>query len=227
MTLRSFSHYLSLISPRYGAGQVFSDFLEMTICALQMGEAEDRYLQLVQRYDKPEVETFSMALAALVNEMTGDGQGLIDVLGEYFMQEISHGHNGQYFTPQPICDMLCGIIKSDGPGYRVADPACGSGRMLLGAAKLNRSLLFYGADRDLACVHMTVINLCLNGLFGEVSWMDSLTGEWFRGYKMTIHPEGVPCIKQISQQESLLALKLPAPVEQKRNHTGQQLVFHF
>jgi len=31
---------------------------------------------------------------------------------------------------------------------RISDPACGSGRMLLAAGKLNRSSLLYGADLD-------------------------------------------------------------------------------
>lgn len=227
MNMQSFAHYMSLISPRYGAGQVFSDFLEMTLCALQLGAAEKRYQQIVQRYDKPEVDTFSKAFAALILEMTGDGSGLVDVLGEYFMQEISHGRNGQFFSPQPVCDMLTGIIRSNGPGYRVADPACGSGRMLLSAAKLNRSLMMYGADNDITCVHMAVINLCLNGLFGEIAWMDTLTGQWYRSYRIELHPKGVPFVRQISQDESLVAMKLPVPVEQKRHRIGQQLMFHF
>lgn len=227
MKMQSFAHYLSLISPRYGAGQVFSDFLEMTLCALQLGAAEPRYHQIIQRYDKPELDTFSKAFAALTMEMTGDGSGLVDVLGEYFMQEISHGRNGQFFTPQNICDMLTGIIRANGPGYRVADPACGSGRMLLSAAKLNRSLLLCGADNDLTCVHMAVINLCLNGLFGEIAWMDTLTGQWYRSYRIELHPKGVPFVRQITENESLLAMKLPVPAEQKRFNHKQQLVFNF
>jgi len=34
--------------------------------------------------------------------MNADGSGLIDVLGEYFILNISYGKNGQFFTPQPI-----------------------------------------------------------------------------------------------------------------------------
>lgn len=227
MSRGSFSWYLSLISPRYGAGQVFSDLLEMTLCALQLGAAESRYHQIIQRYDKPEVQIFSKAFAALTMEMTGDGSGLVDVLGEYFMQEISHGRNGQFFSPQNICDMLTGIIRANGPGFRVADPVCGSGRMLLAAAKLSRGLLFYGADKDLVCVHMAVINLCLNGLFGEIAWMDTLTGHWYRSYRIELHSKGVPFVRQIDQDESLMALKLPVPAEQKRCNHKQQLVFNF
>ncbi len=55
MRLSSFSYHLNLVSFRYGAGQVISDFLEMTLCALQLGAAEGRYLEIVRRYDKPEL----------------------------------------------------------------------------------------------------------------------------------------------------------------------------
>jgi len=225
--VNSFSHYINLISPRYGTVRVFSDFLELTICALQMGAAEERYFQIIQRYDTADLEVFSKALAALTLQMTGDGSGLVDILGEFFEKEISHGLNGQFFSPQSLCDMLTGIVRSNGPGYRVADPACGSGRMLLSAAKLNRSLLFYGADNDLTCVHMSAINLCLNGLFGEIAWMDTLTQNWYRSYRIELHSKGVPFIRQINQEESQLAMKLNLPMEQKRVKLKQQLVFNF
>ncbi len=227
MRLSSFSYHLNLVSSRYGAGQVFSDFLEMTLCALQLGAAESRYLEIVRRYDKPEVDQFSLAFAALVIEMTGDGSGLVDVLGEYFMMEISHGRNGQFFSPQPLCDMLSGMVKAGGPGYRVADPACGSGRMLLAAAKFNRNILLFGADNDITCARMAAINLCLNGLFGEISWMDTLANKWYRGYKIELHQKGVPYIREIDQEESYLVLRLPEPRVQKRQAVSQQLVFHF
>lgn len=229
MKLQSFAHYMNLISPRHGAVQVFSDFLEMTVCALQLGEAEIRYSQLIKRYDRSDMEAFSLALAALVNEMTGDGQGLIDVLGEHFMKEISHGHNGQYFTPQPICDMMAGMIRAGGTGRRVADCACGSGRMLLAAAKFDRSLRFYGADITRECAHMTAINLCLNGLFGEVAWMDSLANKFFAGWQVDLHPKGVPYLKEITEDQSYQVLRFSdvKPLEVDKKPSQQQLIFNF
>ncbi len=88
--------------------------------------------------------------------------------------------------------------------------------------------MLYGADNDIACARMATINLCLNGLFGEIAWMDTLTWNWYRSYLIELHPKGVvPCVRQIAREESLLAAKLPVPAEQKRNTLGQQLVFHF
>ncbi len=50
--------------------------------------------------------------------------------------------------------------KTDLDGRRtVNDPCCGSGRMLLSAAKIQPSWQFVGQDVDLRCVRMTAINL--------------------------------------------------------------------
>ena len=119
------------------------------------------------------------------------------------------------------------MVKSYGPGYRVCDPACGSGRMLLAAAKFNRAIQMYGADNDLTCVNMAVINLCMNGLFGEIAWMDSLSNQWYRSYQIELHEKGVPYIRQITEDECYIVLKLPEPVVQKKESLQQQLVFHF
>ncbi len=110
-----------------------------------------------------------------------------DALGDLFMDLVSHGHNGQFFTPQPICDMMS--IMTIAPdqledGKSVLDCACGSGRMLLAAAKRNRNLKFYGSDLDLTCVKMTLINMVLNTMVGEVAHMDALTLQHFKTYSV-------------------------------------------
>jgi len=33
-------------------------------------------------------------------------EGFRDPLGEFYMMHISHGHLGQYFTPEPITDFM-------------------------------------------------------------------------------------------------------------------------
>lgn len=209
--------------------RVFSDFLEMTVCALQLGTAEERYLEIIRRYEKPDVHRFSEAFAAMVIEMSGDGSGLVDTLGEFFMINISRGHNGQFFTPQPICDMMAGLVRAGGTGRRVADCACGSGRTLLAAARYDRSLLFYGADVSRECAHMTAINLCLNNLYGEVAWMDSLSNKFYGGWQIALHPKGAPYLRAITADQSYQVLRLPEiqPVEVDKKPAQQQLIFNF
>ena len=172
--LKSFSQYILQIGYKYGLHSVFDDFLEMVICSLSLGAKEDRYHEIVRNFEKPDAYLMAEAFGALVIEMDNKGEGLKDGFGDFYMEYLSHGLNGQFFTPEPICDMMARILNPAGFGERVADCCCGSGRMLMAAAKVSRNSLFFGADIDRTCAMMCVINLCLNELLGEVCWMDTL-----------------------------------------------------
>ncbi len=232
--LKSFSQYILKIGYKYGVNSVFDDFLEMVICSLSLGAKEDRYHEIVRNYEKPDAYLMAEAFGALVIEMDNKGEGLIDGFGDFYMEYLSHGHNGQFFTPEPICDMMARIINPAGFGERVADCCCGSGRMLLAAAKIKRDSLFFGADIDRTCAMMCVINLCLNGLLGEVCWMDTLMNRFYAGWRIELQQEhGVPYIREIAEKESNMVLRLPEKkqelIEQQipvKNVT-QQLMFEF
>lgn len=115
-------------------------------------------------------------------------EGFGDPLGEFYMLEISHGRLGQYFTPEHISDMMA-IMTYDKPkdlsGKTVLDPACGSGRTLLSLAKLNRKIHCYGADLDLTCCKMSLLNMLLNSLTGEIAHMNTLSNEFFTGFRFS------------------------------------------
>ncbi|MDX9884015.1 MAG: N-6 DNA methylase, partial [Prolixibacteraceae bacterium] len=198
------------IGYKYGLHSVFDDFLEMVICSLSLGAKEDRYFEIVRNYEKPDAYLMAEAFGSLVVEMDNDGEGLKDGFGDFYMEYLSHGHNGQFFTPEPVCDMMARILNPAGFGERVADCCCGSGRMLMAAAKIKRNCLFFGADIDRTCAMMCVINLCLNGLLGEVCWMDTLMNRFYGGWRIELHPEhGIPYIREIKESESYLVLRLP------------------
>ena len=211
--MKSFTATLNELSLRHGAGTVFSDMLTMIICGFSMKQQEDLYFKTIKPYQKAEVMKFSEAFAALVIEMTGDGSGMVDVLGEYFMEYLSFGKNGQFFTPMQICDMMARINNPVQETPRIFDPACGSGRMLMAMAKLNRFATFYAADLDANCAKMTVVNMCLNGMFGEVAHMNSITNQWYAGWSISPLLNGCPYIRQISEKESYIHLKLPVSHE--------------
>jgi type I restriction-modification system DNA methylase subunit len=213
--LKSFSQYMQQLAVRNSISKVFTDFLEMSVCALSLGAMETRYLEIVGRYEKHEVNLLADAFAAMVLEMDNNGEGLRDILGDFFMEHISHGHNGQFFTPEPICEMMARMTNPIESDSRILDCACGSGRILIAAAKVNRNASFYGADIDRTCCMMCLINFCLNGLLGEVAWMDSLSNQFFGAWQIRLHPGGgIPYIVPITEAESLIVLKLP---EQKAN----------
>lgn len=161
---------------------VFNSILDFTLIAYRYhptGEALQAAHQQLTTW--PEKE----AITSFLTEMTDlQPEGFGDPLGEFYMMHISYGHLGQYFTPEPITDMLAHMNIGDNPqpGQTVLDPACGSGRTLLAAAKINRHLRFYGADLDATCCKMALINMLLNSLTGEIAHMNSLTNEFYRGY---------------------------------------------
>jgi hypothetical protein len=82
----------------------------------------------------------------------------------------------------------------------------------MAVAKVNPYGLFYGADVDPNCAKMTVINMHLNHMYGEVAWMDTITQEYYAGWEIYPHLKGVPCIRKISEKESYIKLKPPESV---------------
>ncbi len=101
-------------------------------------------------------------------------------------------------------------------GQKVLNPACGSGRMLLAAAKRNRFAKFYGADLDIACCKMALINMLLNSLQGEIAHLNSLSNEFYRGYKVRttlIRPHYIPYYIEFTEPE--LSNILLSPVKEQ------------
>ena len=57
---------------------------------------------------------------------------------------------------------------------------------------------------------MDVINLCLNGMIGEVAWMDTLCNRFYGRWQIDIHPVHiVPFVREIYEAESYIVLRLP------------------
>lgn len=112
-----------------------------------------------------------------------------DVLGEVFMRlGAATSDWGQFFTGEDEAAGAAALalsLSAEAPTpeapLTVCDPSCGSGRMLLAAARaLPRSWVegglcrFYGVDSDPLCVTMTRINLALAGVPCEVERGDAL-----------------------------------------------------
>lgn len=179
-----------------GRGQAFEDFLTCTRCALAGGTMEEEYLAVVAKgYDKGEqgkrgIDRITKAFAMTVNAMKNPGD---DVLGDLFTGGITYGEKGQFFTPDSVCDLMASLSvpteRTDEP-KTVCDPASGSGRMLLRVGRLQPHWEFTGQDSDPRCATMTAINLGLHGLFGWAAWMNTLTLECHRVFKIGMHFRG-------------------------------------
>jgi len=182
----------------------------MTICTLSGGQMEKEYLDLVRPYGNGEVgrraiDAFPAAVGDLIVAMEKTRK---DILGDIYQGAISYGHNGQYFTPEPVCEAMArmSMEQASGRAARIIDPCCGSGRLLLAAADVNPHAEFYGQDIDLRCVRMTAINLALRNLYGQVILGNSLSDERRLVYQTGFNGKGF--IAQITPAEC------PAPVRE-------------
>ena len=185
--------------------RIFDDFLTAVVAALSLGQLEERYEEAVKRY-KNGPDVFARSLGALILAME---QSQSDILGDVFEGAVSFGEHGQFFTPEELCRMMA-QMTDDGGGESVNDPACGSGRLLLAAARINPRRLFVGCDVDERCVKMAAINLALNGLRGRVVLGNTLTLDE-RGHFRTSHL-GIPGLVRWSTAKVLTERRSETPV---------------
>ncbi|NQU51643.1 MAG: SAM-dependent DNA methyltransferase [Bacteroidetes bacterium] len=201
---------MNRMASQHGVHSMFSDLLDLLIYTFSGERKEKEYLELIRKYEKPDAYTISEAMAALLVEMTGDGNGMVDVLGNYFEENLYFDKNRQLFTPQNTCDRMVRIQNPIQAMECITDLDCGSGRMLMAMAKVNRVSKFYGADNDANYAKIAVINLCLNKMYGEIAWMDSLSNQFFGGWVIEHTIKGIPRIREITKRESYIHLKLPS-----------------
>lgn len=190
MITKEFQQLFDTLSYSRDRGEVFTDFIDVCLYYLSVGMLRQEYDKIEKKYNEKELAMFHLMLEIVAVS----SEDFNDALGDVFMQFVSHGHNGQYFTPMHISDLMASMsgvegIKSESS---VCDPCCGSGRMLLSAAKLsckkndNLRPLCYGSDIDLLCVKMCVVNMVMNSIPGEIAWMDTLSMEHWRSYHIEL-----------------------------------------
>jgi hypothetical protein len=184
--MKEFNQLLTAFE-RFAYGQsLHSAFVELLDWALlpfrKWDDAESQNIALEKYRTHPKVKQL-ITLVTLIGDLS---EGFNDPLGELYMQAISNGFQGQYFTPTHVCDMMAAMsVGNDSlPGQTVCDCACGSDRMLLAAAKINRHLYLYGADLDNTCCKMALLNMLFSSLTGEIAHINSLSNQFYTGYKV-------------------------------------------
>ena len=206
--LKEFTKLFNQLAHRHSYLEVFNDFLDMVIYALANQQYEEEYKQVISKYNKQEQNQFAYLFAEMVLLMDDKGNGFVDCLGEFFMVNITRGRNGQFFTPTSVTDFMAQIVGDEPPvtNKTICDPACGSGRMLLSFAKSNsKDNWFFGADLDHTCVKMCVINLCLNGMKGQVAHMNSLSLDMYGVYEIYLDAARfyIPTIRKMPVEQSV------------------------
>ena len=82
-----------------------------------------------------------------------------------------------------------------------------TGRRFLGAAKFNRNLRFYGTDSFLPFVKISLLNLCLNGLYGEVAYSTAFNISLISIWSVDLNYKGKVIIRELVPEKSLIYQK--------------------
>lgn len=217
---------MDTLGRRFDLPRVFDDFLTVSICTVHQTniatrlqekdeENEKLYLETIQPYKRDELNQLAKLFSYV--QLSVYENPYSDLLGQYFTEHITRGRNGQYFTPEPVCDLMAKMQGADNQqkGKRVYDPACGSGRLLLQFAKVAPDNYFYANDVSMTCAKMSALNFMFNGLRGEVACMNTLSMEWIKGWQVNIPSLG---IKPIEKEESMIWVA-PKP----KSEDGEQL----
>lgn len=175
----------------FGRYDVFRDWVRLMLAALQRDD--DQYLDILDDYDRGRDLDRGDRPADLFTEAFGELQSLmadtnLDVLGMAY-EEFGMGDDafGQHFTPHHIGVRIVEMLTSDGdpePPITIADPACGSGRMLVLAARHHDApTICFGQDKDPLCAQMAALNFCFFNIDGVVVCGDTLTLEQLRAWE--------------------------------------------
>lgn len=179
---------------RHDLFTVFADFLEMAALSISNSvdlyhfeKREKRYLEIIGRYDRKEIDMFPQLLGELTNALEVEPT---DVLGNIYGQlELSNKWRGQFFTPMSVSQMMAELTltgyeeKIKEQGYiTVNEPACGGGVTIIALANALRKngynyqqcMRVVAQDIDIKSVHMCYLQLSLLGVDAVVMRGDTL-----------------------------------------------------
>ena len=100
-----------------------------------------------------------------------DEAGDIDILGdayEYMISQFAAGAGkkaGEFYTPQEVSQILADIVTTGTARLRnVYDPTCGSGSLLIRAARNGRAEDIYGQEKNPTTFNLARMNMLLHGI---------------------------------------------------------------
>jgi type I restriction-modification system DNA methylase subunit len=193
--VRDFRKILEQVSRRHDTRKAFDGFARLAACALAAQTREAEYLEEAKRWEKPELESFAEALAALIEEM--ECRPFEDILGGYYMEfalsQKGQQWNGEFHTPKPVCDLMARMMIGDAsvlPSDReitVCEPACGAGAMILSFAEacppdVRRRLRVTAIDISRTACDMAFINTTLWGVPTRVIHGNTLSLEFWAAW---------------------------------------------
>lgn len=179
------------------------------MCLSAFSRDEAMYNAAIDGYSDAELEYFVQAFAILQRVMA---ETQTEALGDvYELFGMASDHMGQHFTPHTVASAAAEMqlvgADDDQDGLHIADPAAGSGRMLVWTERklwekgTEQERLYTAQDMDEVCAKMAVLNFALFGMDGTVLHGDSLTMEVYQGWRVRETPLGGPQIESLSDDE--------------------------
>lgn len=184
---------------------VISDFFAVSAIAVRNNvdygkereSYEQRYLSIVKKYRKEDLEIFAQALGVFMGWIQKAMDGDIpfrDFAGEIYMDSgTSSGKAGQFFTPYNVSHLMAEVnfdkekIKAEIDAdpdrlITIAEPTCGAGGLIVAAIDVLKdagvnyawNVFVDCGDIDSRCVHMTYLTLSLLGVPAVVRKGDAL-----------------------------------------------------
>ena len=192
----------------------FSDAVELMALAIsnsvdlaQFQRREERYLQIVKRYEPNEISRFTQIFAEVVSALEYEAT---DVLGAVFGEmEQANKHVGQFFTPSHLCRALASMMVGDGAEMRqkidqrgfitAQEPAVGAGAMIIAlAVAMQEAQLNYqehlhvtAIDIDARAVHMAYVQFSLLNIPAVVYTGNTISLEMREAWHTPAHVLGL------------------------------------
>lgn len=191
---------INQIAGKYSAYEVFTDWIRCSSLAISNScqlfhdnvwkEREKMYIETMNRYTPEEgrlfVEMFGMLAETLEYKMT-------DILGQVYMEAgMGSKAAGQFFTPYHL-SYLCASLSLPEPDedgiYRVNEPSCGGGGMIIATAEAlkekgidyQRKMEVVAQDLDWKGVYMCYLQLSLLGISAVCVQGNTLSEPYIKG----------------------------------------------
>lgn len=209
------SHLEEIHRKGFSREKVFHDWLDLMLLGLQRRDPE--YLEHIKPYvnnaeiGKRPVDQLANAFAELMLQMQ---QNCTDILGYMFTTEITRGENGQFFTPDTICELSAKIMIGEPVTEKpnISDPACGSGAMLIAGIKQAPNGFFCGIDVDARCCKMATLNMLFRNVNSIIIHGNTLTLEIYTAWETKRTYLGGE-VRQLAEHEMHIAREwLEAPL---------------
>lgn len=208
---RKIANLMKSMALKHNLHNVFRDFCQLGAITVsnrvdlqQFEEREARYMQTIKRYNRGEANKFAEMLAILIDGLDKD---MTDLLGETYMElEISNKHQGQFFTPKSVANLMAmlsiqdyeAVIDKQGH-VTLNEPAVGGGVTIIALASALQSkgynyqkvLKAVCQDIDIDSVHMCYLQLSILGIDAVVMRGDTLAYKFDSFWYTPMHVKNV------------------------------------